>query len=109
MYIFSNHRQPDLVAPFVLAVCHPDGPDASGKAFEVGAGFVAEIRWERSEGAVFKPDSSFTPSAVSLALAVDERRRNIHLNYRSKPNGRRSPTSANHISELAASLECDSR
>ncbi|KAF7330514.1 Peroxisomal hydratase-dehydrogenase-epimerase [Mycena venus] len=56
--------QPDLVAPFVLAVCHPDGPDASGKAFEVGAGFVAEIRWERSNGAVFKPDSSFTPSAV---------------------------------------------
>ncbi|KAJ6505946.1 peroxisomal hydratase-dehydrogenase-epimerase [Mycena vulgaris] len=42
--------QPDLVAPFVLAVCHPDGPDASGRAFEVGAGFVAEIR--------------FTPSAV---------------------------------------------
>ncbi|KAJ7104216.1 peroxisomal hydratase-dehydrogenase-epimerase [Mycena belliarum] len=56
--------QPDLVAPFVLAVCHPDGPDASGKAFEVGAGFVAEIRWERSEGTVFKTDSTFTPSAV---------------------------------------------
>ncbi|KAJ7363975.1 hypothetical protein DFH08DRAFT_837971 [Mycena albidolilacea] len=56
--------QPDLVAPFVLAVCHPDGPDASGKAFEVGAGFVAEIRWEQSSGAVFKLDSSFTPSAV---------------------------------------------
>ncbi|KAJ6513319.1 peroxisomal hydratase-dehydrogenase-epimerase [Mycena sanguinolenta] len=56
--------QPDLVAPFVLAVCHPDGPDASGRIFEVGAGFVAEVRWERSQGAVFKPDSSFTPSAV---------------------------------------------
>ncbi|KAJ7170611.1 peroxisomal hydratase-dehydrogenase-epimerase [Mycena crocata] len=56
--------QPDLVAPFVLAVCHPDGPDASGRAFEVGAGFVAEIRWERSNGTVFKTDSSFTPSAV---------------------------------------------
>jgi len=56
--------QPDLVAPFVLAVCHPDGPDASGKAFEVGAGFVAEIRWERSHGGVFKTDSTFTPSAV---------------------------------------------
>ncbi|KAJ7475790.1 peroxisomal hydratase-dehydrogenase-epimerase [Mycena latifolia] len=56
--------QPDLVAPFVLAVCHPDGPDASGKVFEVGAGFVAEIRWERSNGTVFKTDSTFTPSAV---------------------------------------------
>ncbi|KAJ7494672.1 peroxisomal hydratase-dehydrogenase-epimerase [Mycena galericulata] len=56
--------QPTLVAPFVLAVCHPDGVDATGKAFEVGAGFVAEIRWERSRGTVFKTDSTFTPSAV---------------------------------------------
>jgi multifunctional beta-oxidation protein len=32
--------------------------------FEVGGGFVAEIRWERSKGAIFKTDQSFTPSAV---------------------------------------------
>jgi len=32
--------------------------------FEVGAGWVAEIRWERSDGAIFKTDASFTPSAV---------------------------------------------
>ncbi|KAG6865915.1 hypothetical protein C0991_010748 [Blastosporella zonata] len=55
---------PEYVAPFVAAICHPDGPDASGKVFEVGAGFVAEIRWERSNGTVFKTDASFTPSAV---------------------------------------------
>lgn len=48
----------------MAALTHPDGPDASGKVFEVGAGFVAEIRWERSKGAIFKTDSSFTPSAV---------------------------------------------
>ncbi|GBE87805.1 Peroxisomal hydratase-dehydrogenase-epimerase [Sparassis crispa] len=56
--------KPAFVAPFVAAVTHPDGPDASGKVFEVGAGYVAEIRWERSKGTVFKADSSFTPSAV---------------------------------------------
>ncbi|KAL0954852.1 hypothetical protein HGRIS_003791 [Hohenbuehelia grisea] len=56
--------KPEFVAPFVAAVCHPDGPDASGKIFEVGAGFVAEVRWERSKGTVFKTDDSFTPSAV---------------------------------------------
>ncbi|KAJ7227125.1 peroxisomal hydratase-dehydrogenase-epimerase [Mycena pura] len=61
--------QPTLVAPFVLAVCHPDGPDASGKVFEVGAGFLAEIRWERSTGTIFKTDSSFTPSAVKAKWA----------------------------------------
>jgi multifunctional beta-oxidation protein len=57
--------KPEFVAPFVAAVTHPDGPDASGKVFEVGAGFIAEIRWERSKGAVFRTDSSFTPSAVA--------------------------------------------
>ncbi|KAF6757262.1 multifunctional beta-oxidation protein [Ephemerocybe angulata] len=57
-------RSPEYVAPFVLALCHPEGPDANGKLFELGAGFVAEVRWERSEGAIFKTDASFTPSAV---------------------------------------------
>jgi multifunctional beta-oxidation protein len=57
--------KPEFVAPFVAAVTHPDGPDASGKVFEVGAGFITEIRWERSKGAVFKTDDSFTPSAVA--------------------------------------------
>jgi len=57
--------KPEFISPFVAAITHPDGPEASGKVFEVGAGWVAEIRWERSRGAVFKTDASFTPSAVS--------------------------------------------
>jgi multifunctional beta-oxidation protein len=61
--------KPDLVAPFVAAVSHPDGPDATGKVFEVGAGYIAEIRWERSNGTVFKTDASFTPSAVKSKWA----------------------------------------
>ncbi|KAF8656833.1 hypothetical protein AX16_002381 [Volvariella volvacea WC 439] len=59
-----DNLSPEFVAPFVAAVCHPDGPDATGKIFEVGAGFVAEIRWERSDGTIFKTDTTFTPSAV---------------------------------------------
>jgi len=58
------NMSPDYVSPFVLALCHPDGPEASGKIFEVGAGYIAELRWERSNGTVFKTDSTFTPSAV---------------------------------------------
>lgn len=57
-------QKPDFVAPFVAAVTHPDSPDASGKVFVVGAGYVSEIRWERTKGAIFKTDASFTPSAV---------------------------------------------
>ncbi|KIJ52606.1 hypothetical protein M422DRAFT_776220 [Sphaerobolus stellatus SS14] len=56
--------KPEFVAPFVASITHPEGPDANGKIFEVGAGYAAEVRWERSPGAVWKPDDSFTPSAV---------------------------------------------
>ncbi|KAL4064513.1 hypothetical protein J3A83DRAFT_4100984 [Scleroderma citrinum] len=58
--------KPEFVAPFVAAICHPNGPNASGGVFEVGAGFVAEVRWERSKGAIWKTDGTFTPSAVKL-------------------------------------------
>jgi multifunctional beta-oxidation protein len=59
--------KPEFVAPFVAAVTHPDGPDASGRLFEIGAGWMAEVRWERGKGTVFKTDASFTPSAVSTS------------------------------------------
>ncbi|KAJ8589033.1 peroxisomal hydratase-dehydrogenase-epimerase [Rhizopogon salebrosus TDB-379] len=61
-----ENLKPEFVAPFVAAVCHPDGPNPSGRVFEVGAGYVAEIRWERSKGTVWKTDDTFTPSAVKL-------------------------------------------
>ncbi|KAJ3862163.1 hypothetical protein EV359DRAFT_45739 [Lentinula novae-zelandiae] len=61
--------KPEFVAPFVAAVCHPDGPDASGRIFEVGAGFIAEVRWEQSKGAVFRTDATFTPSAATALKA----------------------------------------
>ena len=53
-----------------MAICHPHGPDASGKIFEVAAGFIAEVRWERSKGAVFKTDATFTPSAVRSSIST---------------------------------------
>ncbi|KAG1750173.1 hypothetical protein EDB19DRAFT_1893456 [Suillus lakei] len=62
--------KPEFVAPFVAAVCHPDGPNPSGRVFEIGAGFVTEIRWERSKGTVWKTDDTFTPSALELASTM---------------------------------------
>ncbi|EJD49722.1 multifunctional beta-oxidation protein [Auricularia subglabra TFB-10046 SS5] len=55
---------PEYVSPLVLALTHPDGPDATGRIFEIGGGYVAEIRWERTKGVVFRTDDTFTPSAV---------------------------------------------
>ncbi|TFK72928.1 multifunctional beta-oxidation protein [Pluteus cervinus] len=65
------NMSPEFVAPFVAAISHPDGPDASGKIFELGAGFIAELRWERSDGTIFKADASFTPSAQALKLSTN--------------------------------------
>ncbi|KAF8604539.1 multifunctional beta-oxidation protein [Ceratobasidium sp. AG-I] len=61
--------KPDFVAPLVLTLAHPSSPNASGKTFEVGAGYVAEIRWERAQGHIFRADSTFTPSAVRHKFA----------------------------------------
>ena len=58
------------MAPFVLAITHPDGADANGHIFEVGAGFIAEIRWERSKGQLFKTVTTFTPSAVRFLVLL---------------------------------------
>ena len=44
-----------------MAVC---STDVNGQVFEGGAGYFARMRWERTKGAVFKTDESFTPAAV---------------------------------------------
>jgi multifunctional beta-oxidation protein len=71
---FHRRSQPEYVAPLVAAITHPDGPDSTGRVFILGAGYASEIRWERSRGAVFKTDGSFTPSAVGTALPLSSRR-----------------------------------
>jgi NAD(P)-dependent dehydrogenase (short-subunit alcohol dehydrogenase family) len=41
--------KPDFVAPFVAVLAHESCPE-SGSLFEVGAGYVAKQRWNRSDG-----------------------------------------------------------
>ncbi|KIJ12813.1 hypothetical protein PAXINDRAFT_163828 [Paxillus involutus ATCC 200175] len=88
--------KPDFVAPFVAAVCHPEGPNPSGRVFEVGAAFVAEIRWERSKGAIWKTDESFTPSAVKLKWS--------EVTDFSKPRHPESMTDVESTLEVASTL-----
>ena len=65
--------KPEFVAPLVGVLTAREAVGGaspiSGRIFEVGAGFVAEVRWERSMGVVFRTDDSFTPSAVKAKFA----------------------------------------
>jgi multifunctional beta-oxidation protein len=57
--------KPDYVAPAVLALCSDKVPEPNtGRLFEVGSGWVAETRWQRTGGAAFATDASFTPEAI---------------------------------------------
>jgi multifunctional beta-oxidation protein len=63
-----QNLKPEFVAPLVLLLCHLQCPD-TGALFEVGAGYVAKLRWERSRGVVFRTDDSFTCAAVQAKFA----------------------------------------
>ncbi|KAK0054247.1 peroxisomal multifunctional enzyme type 2 isoform X2 [Biomphalaria pfeifferi] len=45
--------KPEYVAPVVVYLCH-DTCQETGGLFEVGAGWVGKLRWERTEGAVLR-------------------------------------------------------
>ncbi|KAI6042983.1 hypothetical protein EDC04DRAFT_3088326, partial [Pisolithus marmoratus] len=62
--------KPEFVAPFVAAICHPDGPNASGRVFEVGAGFVAEVKLKWPEVSDFS-DPRHPESMADVACARD--------------------------------------
>lgn len=59
--------KPEFIVPLVAYLCH-DSCTENGSIFEVGAGFVAKLRWERSKGAVFKADATFTPASVGAKM-----------------------------------------
>ena len=58
-----KNLKPEFVTPLVEYLTH-ESTEENGSLFEVGAGYVAKLRWERSAGHVFKTDQTFTPALV---------------------------------------------
>lgn len=58
------HLKPDWIVPLVAVLVHPSNKQETGSIFEVGAGHVAKLRWERATGALLRADETLTPGAV---------------------------------------------
>ena len=55
--------KPEYVSPLAAWLCHETCQE-SGALFEVGGGFMAKLRWERTRGKVFKLGRALSPEAV---------------------------------------------
>ncbi|KAL2356608.1 peroxisomal hydratase-dehydrogenase-epimerase [Cryomyces antarcticus] len=57
--------KPDYVAPLVVLLCSDQVPDPpTGRLYEVGSGWHAQTRWQRTGGHGFPIDVQLTPEAV---------------------------------------------
>jgi 3-hydroxyacyl-CoA dehydrogenase/3a,7a,12a-trihydroxy-5b-cholest-24-enoyl-CoA hydratase len=55
--------RPEYVTPLLTWLCH-ESCEETGGLFEVGGGFAAKLRWERSAGKTFRLGRAITPEAV---------------------------------------------
>jgi multifunctional beta-oxidation protein len=56
--------KPDYVAPLVVLLCSDKAPQPTGGLYEVGMGWFAQTRWQRTGGHGFPIDVKLTPEAV---------------------------------------------
>ncbi len=59
-----DRLKPQQVVPLVVALCHESSRE-NGGLFEVGAGWMARLRWQRSAGLRFDADAGFSAEDVA--------------------------------------------
>ncbi|HEX3771069.1 MAG TPA: SDR family NAD(P)-dependent oxidoreductase [Polyangiaceae bacterium] len=55
--------KPEFVSPLVGYLCH-ESCEENGSLFEIGGGYVGKLRWERTQGALFRLSRTMTPEGV---------------------------------------------
>lgn len=88
-----ENLKPDFVVPIVAFLTSAHNENISGEVFEMGAGFYAMLRRQRSHGHVFKTDETFTPEAVRECIQDV-------LDFDEKPEYPRLITDANYLDLL---------
>ena len=59
-----KHLQPEAVSPLVAWLCH-ENCEETKSVFEVGAGYVGKLRWERTQGHCFPMGREFSVNDVA--------------------------------------------
>jgi 3-hydroxyacyl-CoA dehydrogenase/3a,7a,12a-trihydroxy-5b-cholest-24-enoyl-CoA hydratase len=61
--------KPEYVSPLVAWLCHEDCEE-NGSLFEVGGGFFGKLRWERTEGKMFRLGREITPDTIKKSWSA---------------------------------------
>jgi 3-hydroxyacyl-CoA dehydrogenase/3a,7a,12a-trihydroxy-5b-cholest-24-enoyl-CoA hydratase len=64
-----DNLKPELISPLVVWLCHETCQETGG-LFELGAGWITKLRWQRTRGYAFRHNADLTPEQVASKWPV---------------------------------------